>query len=580
VSRRAFLKAGGAGAAASTLGVTALTPTAAQAAFRPGHEADVIIVGSGAAAAVAAIAARSRGASVTMLERSPVFGGTSAKSAGMVWVPNNFRMKERGLADPREPFIAYCTRYSYPQVYDPKSPTMGLSKDVYDLIAAFYDNASVMIDALRDMKALRVGRYHVLPEGEAEDLPDYFEHAEENKAPRGRGIGALKRDGSLGFGDELMGQLKAKLDELKVPVLFSHRVNRLLLNSRGEAIGVEASHGDKTVSVRARRAVIFGTGGYTYNKELLQSHQVGPVYGGCGVPTCTGDFIPIATAAGAKLGNMGGAWRAQIVLEEALQYISVPNDVWQPQGDSMVIVNKYGHRVFNEKRNYHDRSRVQHHYDPNKAEFPNQLTFMVYDQRTADLYGGNHPIPQTSTGASYVITGDTLSSLADAIEQRLERLAGKTGNIHLDAKFSQQLGLTVERFNRFAEAGKDEDFQRGDYKYDRELMTMLGQPKSNTKWGTVRGKNPVLYPLQPQGPYYCIILAPGTLDTNGGPVIDAKGHVVRHDGKPVPGLYGAGNCIASPAHNSYWGGGATLGTGMTFGYLAGLNAAGETAKAL
>ena len=106
VSRRDFLKAGGAGAATSALGVTTLTSTAAQAAFKSPDDADVVIVGSGAGAAVAAIAARSRGATVTMQERSPVIGGTSAKSAGMFWVPNNFRMRERGISDPRESFIA------------------------------------------------------------------------------------------------------------------------------------------------------------------------------------------------------------------------------------------------------------------------------------------------------------------------------------------------------------------------------------------------------------------------------------------------------------------------------------------
>ena len=138
----------------------------------------------------------------------------------------------------------------------------------------------------------------------------------------------------------------------------------------------------------------------------------------------------------------------------------------------------------------------------------------------------------------------------------------------------------MKRFNGFAESGKDEDFQRGDYAYDRDFGPMLGPRKTNTKWGATEGKNPTLYPLQPEGPYYCIILAPGTLDTNGGPVIDANGRVLRYDGKAVHGLYGAGNCIASPAHNSYWAGGATLGTAMTFGYLAGLHAAGEATSLL
>src|SRR3546814_18734945 len=118
---------------------------------------------------------------------------------------------------------------------------------------------------------------------------------------------------------------------------------------------------DLEVSFGARKGVIFATGGFSYNREMLNLHQTGPVYGGCGVPTNTGDFVSIAGAVGAKLGNMGSAWRAEIVLEEALEYVSVPSDVWIPPGDSMFIVNSYGNRVFHEKRNYHDRARVHPH---------------------------------------------------------------------------------------------------------------------------------------------------------------------------------------------------------------------------
>src|SRR3546814_4489995 len=100
-SRRAFIQAGGAGLAVSTLGAAASAPAVAAVGRQWTQIADIVVVGSGAAASVAALAAAKDGAKVLMLEKAPVYGGTSAKSGGAFWVPNNFRLKERGIEDPK-----------------------------------------------------------------------------------------------------------------------------------------------------------------------------------------------------------------------------------------------------------------------------------------------------------------------------------------------------------------------------------------------------------------------------------------------------------------------------------------------
>lgn len=575
LSRREFVVAGGAGLGASmAVGISAPALGAASVA-RWDRETDVIVVGSGAAASSAAITAQANGAQVLMLEKAPVLGGTTAKSGGGFWIPNNYRLREKGIDDARMPFLSYCASYSFPHLFDPQSPTLGLSDNQFALLDAYYCNASAMTDLMRSTGTLKVGRFHFLPETQAADVPDYGPLDNHNKVPRGRTLGVLKPDGSLGFGPEMIRQFHLKLEALGIPRLTGHRVTGVVVDDGGAAIGVEAQTDGRQIRVRARRGVIFGSGGFAYNRELLNRHHLAPVYGGCGVATNTGDFVEIAAALGAQFGNMASGWRAQIVLEEALQYVTVPADVWSPPGDSMFLVNKYGRRALNEKRNYHDRTRMQVAYDANRWEFPNQLMFMIYDQRTAEMYAGVHPIPDVPTGSPAVIVGATWDALAERLDERLAELSGQTGNVRLDAGFKAELARTVERFDRFAKNGKDEDFQRGDFAFDKETRPMFGLPRLDTRWGGESAQNFTLHPMQGEGPYYAVILAPGLLDTNGGPVINADAQILRSNGTPIPGLYGAGNCIASPAHDAYWGMGGTLGPAMTFGYIAGKHVAGR-----
>jgi predicted oxidoreductase len=88
-----------------------------------------------------------------------------------------------------------------------------------------------------------------------------------------------------------------------------------------------------------------------------------------------------------------------------------------------------------------------------------------------------------------------------------------------------------------------------------------------------------MFPFRDAGPYHCILLGAGTLETKGGPRIDTHARVLRADGSPIRRLYGAGNCIANPAAEAYWSGGTTLGTAIAFGFVAGESAAREPALA-
>ncbi|MEX2207206.1 MAG: FAD-dependent oxidoreductase [Myxococcota bacterium] len=578
VSRRDFLGlAGAAGAAlASSACATGAATSASGEALAFEREADVVVVGSGAAGAVAALYAHERGAQVLVLEKGPVFGGTTAKSGGVYWIPNHPIERERGLKEPREATLAAMCRASYPLLFNASTPRFGLPQHEYELIETFYDRGADAVVGLEKMGALVSMPADVL----VGPMPDYFEPPNATKIVDRR-YWPRKPDGSFGLGDEMMRQLKAGLERRNVPVLMGHRAVRLRVNAKSEVVGLDAQTvGGEATRIRARRGVVFASGGYTHNPDLVLNFQPGPVFGGCAVPTNEGDFVAMSESLGAKLGHMQSAWRAQIVLEQALQFSSTPDDVFMPPGDSMILVNRLGVRVVDEKANYNERTRVHYAWDPVRHEWINLLLFMVYDRRTAELFGGRFPLPPAGTSVPYVLRGDTLAELSSAIDARLETLADRTGGARLASEFAKTLPKTVARWNQMSARGVDEDFARGAGIYDRDWHAKIWSFANPGTQHALTQKNVTMHALAARGPYYAIMLAAGTLDTNGGPVINRRAQVLDGAGKPIAGLYGAGNCIASPTGPYYFAGGGTLGPAVTFGCIAGESAAGESPKEL
>jgi hypothetical protein len=302
---------------------------------------------------------------------------------------------------------------------------------------------------------------------------------------------------------------------------------------------------------------------------LVRDFLRGIAYGSCEVPTNEGDFVALATGAGARLANMKNAAWKQVVLEVALDFGSIPNGVAVIPGDGSLLVNRDGVRVVNEKLNYNQRGQVHFDWDARANLYKNQLLFLVYDRRTAEVFAGMEPIPPAGRAAPEVLRADTLDGIAGAIAARLEVLSARALRFELAPGFASNLKQTVKRFNGFARSGVDADFRRGETLHEAAFHGPR-RPDNDLP-------NPLMHPLADQGPYFAIILAAGTYGTRGGPEIDTEARVLRSDGTPIRGLYGAGNCIASPAGAGYFGGGSQLGPGIVFGAIAGEHAAKQSA---
>ena len=122
------------------------------------------------------------------------------------------------------------------------------------------------------------------------------------------------------------------------------------------------------------------------------------------------------------------------------------------------------------------------------------------------------------------------------IVARVEVLASRLGGYELDPSFVRNLESTVQWFNQYAVEGHDPEFGRGELPYDNAWQRLWALPAYTEAHPANPYPNLSLHPLAADGPCYAIILAPGLLDTNGGPLTDSSARVVDKDLKPIPGL--------------------------------------------
>ncbi|MEU2033675.1 3-oxosteroid 1-dehydrogenase [Nocardia amamiensis] len=548
-------------------------------------EFDVVVVGSGAAGMTAALTAAYRGLSVTVIEKSRSFGGSTARSGGGIWIPNNPVLQREGVPDSPELARTYLEavvgervpearqrafldrgpemmrylgarskywEFRYDRGYSDYHPEFpgGLSQG-RSIEPAPLDGRLLGADLHKINQPTMSG-----PKGIAFTVSDFHDLNMIARTWAGKrtaikvGVQAVRNKLRgrlpLSLGKALVARLWLSLRDAGVPVWLNTPLTEVITEGNA-VVGVRAERDGTPVVIRARRGVVLAAGGFEHNLEMREQYLSGPqsTEWTVGATENVGEGIVAGQKAGAAVDLMDDAWWGPSVRNPDGPPFFCLAERSQPGG---IMVNHAGERFVNESAPY--VNVVHTMYEREATGIGHIPSYFIMDQRFRDryLFLGNfpkRPLPQKYMDAGIIQQAGTLAELASKIGVPPATLTA-----------------TVQRFNRFARAGRDEDFRRGESAYDR----YYGDP-------TVR-PNPCLAPIE-RGPFYAVEMVPGDLGTKGGLVTDEHARVLDTEGRTITGLYAAGNNSASVMGNDYAGAGATIGPAMVFGYIAADHIAGE-----
>lgn len=486
--------------------------------------ADLIIVGAGGAGLSAAVTAKDLGVkNVLVLEKMPVIGGNTLRCASAFNAADPDRQKALPMTETLKEAVVKAI--SEKPVSEEHAKLMADVKAKYE---AYLKSGSKTLFDCPEWHALqtynggdKVGHIPLIRQY-SNNVLDTLHWMQSKGSPVmdrvSQGAGALwqrthQLDAPAGLG--LIDPLYQSAVKQGVNFKLGMRVQDLILNDKGRVIGVTASDkvGNK-YEFTSKDGVILATGGYSQNKEMRQKSapHLTPEMVSTNQPGATGDGIVIATRHGADTTGMN---YVQVYPLATPGTGALQGRARKMSGlDDVIDVNKNGERFVKE-----DARR-----DEFVAAIKKQPGGVVYDINDSSivkpLNSFNEDV-ETLVSIGRIYKADSLADLAKQLGMPADKLEA-----------------TVAEFNKMVEA-------KNDPKFGRKLFD-----------------RPIVKP-----PFYATPRAPSIHHTMGGLQISTNAQVLDKKGKPIPGLYAAGEVTGGIHGSNRLGGNATADV-LTFGRIA------------
>ncbi len=559
VKRRDFLKNGAAAGAGAVIGAgSALAGVSAQGtrAISNWHrQADIVVIGSGAAGLPAAIRARDQKATVIVVEENYDIGGHGIISIGNVALGGGNRIQKKyAVEDSPDQIYLENTRPDHVHTrYNDRKVVRAFADhnvEVFDFLEA---NGVQFIDArpgnvpAEGVVTLR----RVNTSVSSDDLKDSI-------------------NGTPGSG--LMRALERSARSKGVDILLEHKMTRIVREepTSGRVLGVSVTNlkTNQVINIRARQGVIACTGGSSsnvvirtiYNPLLTEEYQVG-----CEPYTKqTGDAEQQGMAIGASLGATNNMRTETYLALVKPQFLGCRYGYarWTPGSpvfdragasgipvadyQDVITVDMLGSRFYNEMvgSTLFDRTgKPDPVFDYLAAALSSAVAevdgvkqrvggpiWAIFDSDAVvrEKWQPVHPHVDIKNG--YFFNADTLGQLAGKL----------AGNVYQKIPMaSRALEATVARYNSFVDGGADPDFSKPAPKYK------IQKPPFYAAWAT-----PILH------------------DTYSGLRVNERFQVMDIFGQPIPGFYCAGESAGGFALHG-------LGRATVGGYIAATNAVKE-----
>lgn len=558
-------------------------------------DCDLLVIGSGAGGLGTAVVAAELGLRVVVVEKAPCFGGTTAWSGGWVWVPRNPLARRAGIVEtvdaPREylrhllgaqwdaprieAFLAHAPAMVQwhldhgtlgfvdgNTIPDFHGRTPGARAGGRSVCAAPFDAARLgpLLPRLRPPHPLM----SFLGMSIGGDLRHFLRanRALDSAWHVGRRIVRhLWERATLGHGrlrlggNAMVAALLCAARDRGVTLLATHAA-RSLRRDAGRVAGAVVATPDGERTILARRGVVLACGGFPHDPArqaaLFPHAPTGRGHHSAAPATNTGDGLRLGEAAGGTVPTDladAGAWAPVSQVPQAGGMLNFPHLVERGK-PGLIAVDAHGERFVDEAGNYHSFMRALFARCAAHPQRPVEA-WLVCDTRFIRRFGLGAvrpwPFPHRRRLADgYLKRGRTPRELAQACG--------------IDAT---GLERTFAAYNEAAREGRDPAFDRGATPYDR----MQGDPEHT-------GPNPCVAPIE-RGPFYAVRIVPGSLGTFAGLAVNEHAQALDTTGAPIPGLYAAGNDMASVMGGHYPSGGITLGPALTFAWLLAHHAAGR-----